>query len=71
VQVLVASIGAEMLVHRMRLARDLWQAGISCMYLPQVSTHGLTMSHAAILYTYDGCSGWKTTHFSLRGMDAV
>eukprot|EP00624_Nannochloropsis_granulata_P001356 evm.model.NODE_16562_length_22072_cov_23.092787.5 len=35
VEVLVATIGAGMLPHRMRLARHLWTAGIPAEYLPQ------------------------------------
>lgn len=35
-QVLVATIGADMLPQRMRLARQLWAAGIPAEYLPQV-----------------------------------
>jgi len=35
VEVLVATIGAGMLPHRMRLARELWAAGIPAEYLPQ------------------------------------
>ncbi|EWM29436.1 histidyl-trna synthetase [Nannochloropsis gaditana] len=35
VEVLVATIGANMLPHRMRLARLLWAAGIPAEYLPQ------------------------------------
>ncbi|GAB5029449.1 histidine-trna ligase [Nannochloropsis oceanica] len=35
VEVLVATIGAGMLPHRMRLARQLWTAGIPAEYLPQ------------------------------------
>ena len=35
VEVLVATIGAGMLPHRMRLAKLLWEAGIPAEYLPQ------------------------------------
>ena len=35
VEVLVATIGNNMILHRMRVAKLLWDADISCMYLPQ------------------------------------
>ena len=35
VEVLIATIGNNMILHRMRVAKVLWGADISCMYLPQ------------------------------------